>query len=205
MARLEGKVAVITGGAGDLGKAAASRFIAEGAQVLLVDLDEEALAHVCQDIDSPNVQFTVADVTSAADNLAMVAEVVSQFGGVDIFLANAGIEGAVAPITDCEEAMFDQVLAVNVKGPFLGLKAVIPVMIERGGGSVIISSSVAGLRGSGNVAPYSTSYWRYSIPSALKTTLYLGCSMLMAVPPKSSRIAANAVRRIFSLIMLLRT
>ena len=157
MARLEGKVAVITGGAGDLGRAAASRFIAEGAEVLLVDLDEEALAHVCHDIDSCKIRYMTADVTSDEDNLAMIAEAISRFGGVDIFLANAGIEGAVAPITDCDEAMFDRVIAVNVKGPFLGLKAVIPAMIERGGGSVIISSSVAGLRGSGNVAPYSTS------------------------------------------------
>jgi NAD(P)-dependent dehydrogenase (short-subunit alcohol dehydrogenase family) len=80
-----------------------------------------------------------------------------RFGGVDIFLANAGIEGDVASILDYDEARFDQVMEVNVKGPFLGLRAVVPQMQKRGGGSVIITSSIMGVKGGAAVAPYATS------------------------------------------------
>jgi NAD(P)-dependent dehydrogenase (short-subunit alcohol dehydrogenase family) len=87
-----------------------------------------------------------------------MAEVATErFGGVDIFLANAGIEGDVASILDYDEARFDQVMDVNVKGPFLGLRAVVPEMQKRGGGSVIITSSIMGLKGGAAVAPYATS------------------------------------------------
>ena len=157
MARLNGKIAVITGGAGDIGEASGKRFAEEGADVLLVDLDEQALDSVLQRINMPRVSCFAADVTKACDNDAMIAEATRRFGGVDIFLANAGIEGEVAPITEFDEAVFDQVLAVNVKGVFLGLKTAIPAIKMRGGGSIIITSSVAGIRGSASVAAYSAS------------------------------------------------
>ncbi len=157
MGRLDGKVAVITGGAGGIGRAAGKRFVAEGADVLLVDLDEAALAEACAEIGSNKVSYFVGDVTRAEDNQAMIDTATERYGGVDAFLANAGIEGDVASILDYDEARFDQVMAVNVKGPFLGLKAAIPALTERGGGSVIITSSVAGIRGAPGVAPYVTS------------------------------------------------
>jgi len=87
----------------------------------------------------------------------MIACATERYGGVDAFLANAGIEGDVASILDYDEARFDQVMAVNVKGPFLGLKAAVPALAKRGGGSVLITSSVAGIRGTASVAPYVTS------------------------------------------------
>jgi len=157
MSRIGGKVAVITGGAGYIGRAAAKLFVAEGADVLLVDLDEDALKSACEEIGSNRVSFCVADVTRAEDNHAMIATAEERYGGVDIFLANAGIEGDVQSIVDYDEARFDQVMAVNVKGPFLGLKAAIPALTKRGGGSIIITSSVAGVSGGANVAPYVTS------------------------------------------------
>lgn len=157
MGRIEGKVAVITGGAGYIGRAAAKLFVAEGGDVLLVDLDEEALKSACDEIGSNRVSYCVADVTSAADNHAMIATAEERYGGVDILLANAGVEGEVKSIVDYDEARFDQVMAVNVKGPFLGLKAAIPAITKRGGGSIIITSSVAGINGGANVAPYVTS------------------------------------------------
>ncbi len=157
MTRLEGKVAVITGGAGGIGKAAGRLFAAEGADVLLVDLDEAALQAAVEDIGSNRVSYCVADVTSAADNDNMVAVATERYGGVDILLANAGIEGDVAPILEQDEATFDQVMAVNVKGPFLGMRSTVPAMEQRGGGSIIITSSVAGVGGSPTVAPYVTS------------------------------------------------
>lgn len=155
--RLENKVAVITGGAGGIGKAAGQRFVAEGADVLLVDLDEAALKAACEEIGSNRVSYCVADVTMLDDNRQMIQTAEERYGGVDILLANAGIEGDVTSIVDYDEKRFDQVMAVNVRGPFLGLKAAIPAIARRGGGSIIITSSVAGVSGAPGVAPYVTS------------------------------------------------
>ena len=107
MGRLDGKVAIITGGAGGIGVAAGKRFVAEGASVLLVDIDEQALSQACSEIASNKVSFFVGDVTSSADNHAMAQVATERFGGVDIFLANAGIEGDVVSILDYDEARFD--------------------------------------------------------------------------------------------------
>ena len=121
MSRLEGKVAVITGGAGGIGIAAAKRFVEEGAKVLLVDLDEQALVDASNEVGSNVSAYCVADVSSKADTDRFIQQAVDVFGGVDIFLANAGIEGEVIPFLEASEAMFDKVMAVNVKGVFLGV------------------------------------------------------------------------------------
>ena len=155
--RLEDKVAVITGGAGGIGRAAGELFVAEGANVLLVDLHEAGLADACDQIGSNRVSACVADVTRWQDNQAMIAAATERYGGVDIFLANAGIEGDVQSIVDYDERRFDAVMGVNVKGPFLGLKAAIPAIERRGGGSIVITSSVAGLTGTANFSAYTTS------------------------------------------------
>ena len=157
MNRLEGKVAVITGGAGGIGKAAGKLFVNEGADVLLVDVDEKALKSACDGIGSNKVSYCVADVTNSSDNQKMINLAEERYGGVDVLLANAGVEGDVSSIVDYDERRFEQVMAVNVKGPFLGLKAAIPTISKRGGGSIIITSSVAGVSGVANVAPYVTS------------------------------------------------
>lgn len=157
MDRLQGKVAVITGGAGGIGRAAGALFAAEGADVLLVDMDEAALQAAVAETGSNRVSYFVADVTSNADNQAMITCATERYGGVDVLLANAGVEGDVRPITEYDEARFDQVLGVNVKGVFLGLKAAIPAMQARGGGSVVITSSVAGVRGAPGLSAYVTS------------------------------------------------
>lgn len=157
MSRLEGKVAIITGGGGGIGRVAGKRFVAEGADVLLVDRDEDALKEAAEEIGSNRVSICVADVTSAEDNQRMVATAEERYGGVDIFLANAGVEGDVDSIVDYDEDMFDQLMSINVKGPFLGLKSAIPALSKRGGGSIIITSSVAGVGGAAGLAPYVTS------------------------------------------------
>ena len=157
MDRLAGKVAVITGGGGGIGRAAGELFAAEGADVVLVDIDENSLKEAVQGIGSNRVSYFVADVTSADDNRAMIACADERYGGVDVFLANAGIEGDVTPIVDYDESRFDQVMAVNVKGVFLGLQASIPALTARGGGSIVITSSVAGVTGGPGIAPYVTS------------------------------------------------
>ncbi|MAI55150.1 MAG: oxidoreductase [Gammaproteobacteria bacterium] len=157
MGRLEEKVAVITGGAGGIGVAAAKRFVAEGAKVLLVDLDEQALVEASNEVGSNVSAYCVADVSQKADTERYVQQAVDVFGGVDIYLANAGIEGLVTPFLEQTEAMFDQVMAVNVKGVWLGVQSMFPVMQARGGGSIIITSSVAGIKGASMLAPYVTS------------------------------------------------
>lgn len=157
MGRLDGKVAVITGGAQGIGKAAAAMFAKEGANVLIVDLAEETLQQAVAEIGSNRVSYCVGDVTQPKDNEQMIALAAERYGGVDILLANAGIEGDVAPITDYSVDRFDQVLGVNVRGPWLGLQASIPAMVKRGGGSVIITSSVAGLEGTPGIVPYGVS------------------------------------------------
>lgn len=157
MSRLEGKVIVITGGAGGIGRAAGKLFVAEGAQVLLVDVNESALEDAVNEVGSNGASYCVADVTSSADNARMFALADERYGGVDGFLANAGIEGDVKSIVDYDEDRFDAVMNVNVKGVFLGLKHAIPHLEKRGGGSIVITSSVAGVTGSPGVAPYVTS------------------------------------------------
>ncbi len=157
MGRLDGKVAVITGGAGGIGRAAADLFVREGADVLLVDLNEDALRDAVAALGSNRASYFVADVTSKPDNVAMIAAAEERYGGVDVFLANAGIEGDVRPLVEYDEARFDQVMNVNVKGVFLGLQAAVPALMKRGGGSVVITSSVAGVRGTSGIAPYCAS------------------------------------------------
>ena len=154
--RFEGKVIVITGGAGGIGRAAAVRFAAEGARLVLVDLAaavlEESLAQV--ERAGGEAITVVADVTRLAEVERYAAVAVERFGGIDGFFNNAGILGAVSPLVDYPEESFDRVLAVNVKAVFLGLKVVGPAIMARGGGAIVNIASVAGLRGSPNLAGY---------------------------------------------------
>ena len=157
MARLDGKVAVITGATGGIGRAASRLFAEEGAKVALVDLDESALREIAGSIGEDKASYTAADVTDPEQSQAYINEAVNRWGGVDILLANAGIEGTLSPITDYPIEMFDRVMAVNVRGVWLGLKYAMPVMRERGGGSVVITSSTAGISGAAEMSAYNTS------------------------------------------------
>ncbi len=157
MARLTGKVAIITGGAGGIGRAAARLFSEEGASVLLIDLDEAALRDAVGAVASDAASYVVADTTQPDQVQRFVQTAVERYGGVDVFLANAGIEGQWRPIPEYPVDVFDRVMAVNVRGVWLGLKYVIPVMQQRGGGSIVITSSTAGIRGSAGGSAYITS------------------------------------------------
>ena len=157
MARLEGKVAVITGATGGIGSTAAKIFADEGAKVALVDLNEAALQEVVSSIGEDSASYTVADVTQPDQTQAYVDAAVDRWGGVDVLLANAGIEGTLSPITDYPIDVFDRVMAVNVRGVWLGIKYVVPVMRGRGGGSIVITSSTAGIGGSPEMSAYNTS------------------------------------------------
>lgn len=152
MKKLENKVAIITGGAGSIGKTTAKLFLEQGAKVLLVDMNEDALKKAVEELGGKNVKYTAADVTKSADVQRYVGDAVKAFGKIDVFFNNAGIEGVVKPTVDYPEDVFDKVIAVNVKGVFLGNKYVLPQMND--GGSIILTSSVAGIAGSLNVTAY---------------------------------------------------
>lgn len=149
---LKNKSAVITGGAGSIGKTTAKLFLQHGAKVMLVDLDEKSLQAAVEELGGTNVSYCVADVTQATDVKRYADAASKLFGKVDVFFNNAGIEGVVKPIAEYPEAIFDKVMAVNVKGVWLGNKYISPLLKD--GGSVILSSSVAGLGGTPNVSAY---------------------------------------------------
>jgi NAD(P)-dependent dehydrogenase (short-subunit alcohol dehydrogenase family) len=175
MPRLDDKVAIITGGAGGIGSAAGKLFAEEGAHVVLVDLNEDALEEAVSSIGDENVSYVVADTTQPDQVQRFVNAAVERHGGVDIFLANAGIEGEFNSIVDTPVDMFDQVMSVNVRGVWLGLKYVMPVMRERGGGSIIITSSTAGIRGSSGMSPYVTS--KHAVIGLMRTAAIEGAPM----------------------------
>ena len=174
MKRLEGKVAVITGGAGGIGAATGRLFAEEGASVLLVDSAEEALRRAVQAIGGERVSAAVADVTQAEQVQRYVQTAIERYGGIDVFFANAGVEGVVAPIPDYPDDVFDRVMAVNVRGVWLGLKHVMAHMQQRGGGSIIITSSIAGVRGSPLMAPYSTS--KHAVVGLMRSAALAGAT-----------------------------
>ena len=148
--RLADKTCVITGGAGSIGLASARLFLAEGARVMLVDLDEAALAEAAKGLGSPDVAYCVADVGNARDVEGYVAAAIEAFGKIDVLFSNAGNMGPIGPIAEYPEDGFDDVYRVHVKGAFLACKYAIPKMND--GGSIIITSSVVGL--TGDPGPY---------------------------------------------------
>lgn len=156
--RLKNKTAIITGGAGGIGLATAEMFLNQGAAgILLVDLDEERLKDAAKSMESDVVKYFKADVSKSEEVKAYTEKAITEFGKIDILFLNAGTEGVVKPLTEYPEDVFDKVLTVNVKGAWLGMKHAFPHMKENGGGSVIITSSVAGLQGTPNVIAYVTS------------------------------------------------
>ncbi|WP_422080973.1 SDR family NAD(P)-dependent oxidoreductase [Ulvibacterium sp.] len=152
MNRLKNKVALITGGAGGIGQATAELFLAEGAKVVIVDRDKGALEKANDQLDHPNLSYCVADVSKTEDTQNYVKRTLDVHGKIDVFFNNAGIEGVSRPIAEYPVTIFDKVIAVNLKGVWLGCQYVIPKMSE--GGSVMITSSVAGLKGFSGLGAY---------------------------------------------------
>jgi NAD(P)-dependent dehydrogenase (short-subunit alcohol dehydrogenase family) len=152
--RLDGKVAVISGGAGSIGAATARLFVAEGARVVITDVDEPALADVADELGEATAVHA-ADITDSRQVRAAVGLAVDRFGGLDVAFANAGVFGAIAPVAEYPEDVFDRVMAVNVKGAFLLARHALAVM--RDGGSLILNSSVVGLTSDPGICAYATS------------------------------------------------
>jgi len=151
-----GKVALITGGGGGIGRATALGFALRGARVMVVDADT-ASGQATADIltqRGASAAFVQADVTQSGSVREYVRKTVETYGRIDCFFNNAGIEGVVTPIQDYDEAVFDKVIAVNLKGVFLGMRHVLPVMIGQGSGTVVNTASVAGLFGGPGMPAY---------------------------------------------------
>lgn len=155
MGRLEGKIALITGGASGIGLATVRLFVEEGAKVVLADRDKPGADAALAAIDHA-AKFHLLDVTREDHWIAVTEAVVAEFGRIDVLVNSAG----VALLADIEATLLEQrraLMAVNLDGTFLGCKHAVRVMKERGGGSIINLSSVAGLIGNGNLAAYSAS------------------------------------------------
>lgn len=159
MDRFNEKVAIITGAAGGIGRATALRLAGEGASIAAVDLGGDALAETVAAVEEAGgrARAIAADVTSSDEVAGYVAETTDSFGRVDVLFNNAGIEGVVQPLEEYPEEVFDQVLAVNVKGVWLGMKHVADAMRQSGGGVIINTSSIAGLMGTPTLIAYGAS------------------------------------------------
>jgi NAD(P)-dependent dehydrogenase (short-subunit alcohol dehydrogenase family) len=155
----KGRVAVITGGAGMIGHAAAMSLAAAGVDMLLVDINAEALAARRGAIEALGVRVEthVADVSKSGDVETYVASALRIFGRIDAFFNNAGIEGKLGPTHEYDEAEFDKVIAVNLKGIFLGLRHVLPVMLRQGSGAIVNTGSIASERGLAGACAYNAS------------------------------------------------
>jgi NAD(P)-dependent dehydrogenase (short-subunit alcohol dehydrogenase family) len=153
--RLDGKIAIVTGAGSGIGRAIAIAFHAEGARVVVADIsgEEKALAEEL----GGAVTAIRADVTHAGEVEDMVAAAGETFGGLHVIVNNAGIDGEFGAIADCSEENFDRVIAVNLKGVFLGMKYSLPPIVASGGGSVINIASAAGLVGFPTMPAYCAS------------------------------------------------
>ena len=156
MPKENNQVAIVTGAAAGIGLALVKRLLGQGMRVSLVDLDRAALERVAQDndFDPAQVLLLVADVSQEAEVRRYVAATLERFGRVDAFVNNAGIEGASGLIEDQSVEVLDKVYAVNVRGVFLGLKHVLPVMKRQGKGAIVNLSSLAGIVAGPTHGPY---------------------------------------------------
>lgn len=151
-----GKVAIVTGGGGGIGRATSIAFARAGARVMVVDRDANAAQDSAAAANALGTEARshTADVARAGEVRGYVQATLDAWGRIDCFFNNAGIEGVVTPITEYDEELFDAVIAVNLKGVFLGLRHVLPVMVGQGGGTVVNTASTAGLFGSPGMAAY---------------------------------------------------
>ncbi|MCL2338308.1 MAG: SDR family oxidoreductase [Firmicutes bacterium] len=184
MADFQNKVAVVTGAANGIGKEISKSFAQAGAKVVLVDLQEDALRQAAKDLGLKEREYLLvaADISKEKDVQNYVNRAVDTFGNIDIFINNAGIEGAIAPVAEYPTDKLDAVIAVNIRGTFLGLKYVLQVMEKCENGVIINMSSIGGLKGMPNTSVYVAS--KFAI---------IGMTRSAAVEYASKNIRINAV------------
>jgi NAD(P)-dependent dehydrogenase (short-subunit alcohol dehydrogenase family) len=151
--RFEGRTVLLTGSTGGIGQALAERFAAEGAKLVLIDLDAAALGRQAKDL-GPAVLTLAADVSDEEQCAAALNRALKHWGCIDVAVLNAGIEGTIALLEDQRTSDFDRVIAVNVRGVFLWLAGLMRIMKQQPGGVITVMSSTAGLRGSMKLGPY---------------------------------------------------
>lgn len=167
MKRLENKIALVTGAMRGIGLAITQRYIEEGAKVLLTDIDAEQLTKATESLPKEQVACLATDVTKSDDIQKAVNLVEEKWGKLDIVCCNAGIGGEAQLLWDYPEDGFDQVIDVNLKGVWLTMKHTMPLMAKSGGGSMILISSIAGLRGAGKSIAYSAS--KHAVTGMMRT------------------------------------
>jgi len=157
--RFDNKVVLVTGGGGGIGRASALAFARAGAKVAVTDRELAAGQETAAQARALGAEalFVAADVMRAADVQSMVAQVVAHFGRLDCAFNNAGIEEEHMRLADCDEATFDRIMGVNVKGVWLCMKYQIPQMLDQGGGAIVNMASAAGLVGAPKMSAYSAS------------------------------------------------
>ena len=160
--RFDGRVAIVTGGGGNIGRATARRFASEGAAVTVADLSGDAAANVVAEIeaDGGTARVQTTDVTDPRAVEAMVRDTVAAFGGLDVLHNNAAaiaLNGEDQDVVTMDLGTWQRVLDVNLTGPMLGCRFAIPAMLERGGGSIVNTASAAAFYGSKTLAAYGTS------------------------------------------------
>src|ERR1700754_1047167 len=159
--RLDGKVAVITGGGHGIGRAIALRFAAAGAGLVVSGTSQEALEQTASDLQARGCRAThvIADVADETAVEHLIARTLADFGRIDILVNNAGIAGPTAPITEVTREAWDQTMAINLTGAFLCAKYALPHMIEQQSGRIINITSIAGLQAYALRSPYCASKW----------------------------------------------
>jgi NAD(P)-dependent dehydrogenase (short-subunit alcohol dehydrogenase family) len=167
MGRLEGRRAVITGAASGIGEETARLFVREGASVVIADVDDDRGKRIADEFGD-RARFVHTDVTLEHDVDAAVASAVDAFGGLDCLFNNAGNPGSIGGIEDVDMAMFDRTVAIHLRGVFLGIRAAARVMRPQGHGSIINTSSVAGL--AANYAGHDYSACKAAIAHLTRTT-----------------------------------
>ena len=154
-----GQAAIVTGAGGGIGRAVCLALAEAGAKVLVVDLSPDSGKETESLITQRggSAKFVAADVSQAADVARYVAAAFDAWGRIDVFMNNAGWQGSIEPIVDYPDDVFDKVMAINVRGVFLGLKAVLPVMLKQRRGAVVNTASLGAHIGVRNLGPYAAS------------------------------------------------
>lgn len=169
MDRYKGKVIVVTGAGGGIGRASTIRFASEGGSVLAVDFQGEALAKTLQIVKDAggDIHGVQSDVGDAEQVQQYLEECVSVFGGVDVLFNNAGIVGGIGPLEALDEATFDELFRINVKSVWLGMRFARAIIAERGGGAIINTASAAGLTATPTLMGYGAS--KHAVVGMTKT------------------------------------